>query len=46
VAAGDTETLSVVDFGPTGTNPDELGLLLRVVDGPADDEAILLPVEP
>jgi hypothetical protein len=45
VAAGATEELFVQDFGPAGTNPDELGLLLRVLDGPAGNEAILLPVE-
>jgi len=45
VAAGDTAELFVQDFGPDGTNPDELGLLLRVLDGPEGNEAILLPVE-
>ena len=45
VAAGETADLTVVDFGADGTNPDELGLLLRVIDGPEGNEAILLPVE-
>ena len=44
VAAKTTSTLDVVDFGTDGTNPGELGLLLRVIDGPANKEAILLPV--
>ena len=46
VAGGDTVPLDVLDFGPTGTNPGEIGLLLRVIDGPEDGEAILLPVAP
>jgi hypothetical protein len=45
VGAGETVDLDVLDFGPAGTNPDEIGLLLRVIDGPAGEEAILLPVD-
>lgn len=45
IGAGQTRDLVAVDLGTEGTNPDELGLLLRVVDGPAGEEAILLPVE-
>ena len=37
--------ITVQDFGPAGTNPGELGLLLRVIDGPEGNETILLPVE-
>ncbi|MGK2850638.1 MAG: S8 family serine peptidase [Candidatus Limnocylindrales bacterium] len=45
VGAGDSAELYVQDFGPAGTNPGETGLLLRVIDGPEDNEAILLPVD-
>jgi hypothetical protein len=51
---GATETLTVLDFGPEGTNPTETGVLLLLdaargggIRGgaPADNEAIAITVE-
>ena len=53
IPSGDTQTLTVLDFGPVDTNPTETGLLL-VLDAsrgsirggaPSNNETILLTVE-
>ncbi len=46
IAPFGTQSLTVLDFGPAGTNPSESGLLVLV--GPAAEgaEAIQIPVRP
>jgi subtilisin family serine protease len=46
IGAGASVPLSVLDFGADGTNPTETGLLLRVVNGTAETEAIEVTVNP
>ena len=46
VAPGTTESWYVIDFGPVGTNPGELGAMFLLGDAPADNENMSLPVAP
>jgi hypothetical protein len=42
VAPGSTETFAVYDFGPSGTNPTELGVLILTGDAALGNESITL----
>jgi len=44
VAPGTTETWTVYDFGPDGTNPTAMGVMLLLGDAPEDNENMVLPV--
>jgi subtilisin family serine protease len=46
VGAGATVPLEVLDFGATGSNPTESGILVRVLHGTAATENLLVPVTP
>lgn len=46
VAPGTTETWTVYDFGPLGTNPQNLGVMMLLGDAPAYNENLVLPVAP
>ncbi len=46
IAAGATVPLQALDLGATGTNPTESGVLLRVINGTATTDSILVGVTP
>ena len=46
IGTGATAPFDVFDAGPTGASPDEQGVLIRVVNGDAATENVVVPVAP